>query len=159
MNLLTYFSGVELNKRHHANSEILGGPCERFPYWARSPDDYVTRVLKWAKAKIMNPAPQKRFGLVTMVYPRQAIGTFPPLMKHGRDIREPVPRKVHSQNQVVILWPPVILVSTHGLDYVCSKEKRGVSQRTLDPNRTCNILGRPHGIEPVLVSTRACSDK
>ena len=127
MNLLTYFSGVELNKRHHPNSEILGGPCERFPYWARSPDDYVTRVLKWAKAKIMNPAPQKRFGLVTMVYPRQAVGTFPPMMKHGRDIREPVPRKVYPQNQVVILWPPVILVSTHGLDHVCPKEKRGVS--------------------------------
>tara|TARA_B100001540_G_C15437061_1_gene474885 strand:- start:57 stop:521 length:465 start_codon:yes stop_codon:yes gene_type:complete len=52
----------------------------------------------------------------------------------------------------------LILVSTHGIDYVCPKEKRGVSQRTLDPDRTCNILVRPHGIEPVLVSTRASSD-
>ena len=96
MDLLTDFSGIELNKRYHPNPAIHHGPCERLTYWARSPHDYVTRTRKWTTAQIVNPAPKKRFGLVAMIDPRQAIGGFPPLMKDVRDICEAMPRKVHS---------------------------------------------------------------
>jgi hypothetical protein len=96
MNLLTDFSGIKLNKRYDPNPAIYRGPRERLTYWAGSPHDYVTRTRKWTTAQIVNPAPKERFGLVAMIDPRQAIGGFPPLMKDVGDIRESMPRKVHS---------------------------------------------------------------